>query len=256
MALESEKEVQQLKNRFRELADKSFTQNIYTFSNFLGLSEQNIFWQIEQELSYVPHCLWGGSENTDRKILRFGCPEELGYEEPYPIVCVHIMPLMEKFADVFSHRDFLGALMNLGIDRSTLGDIRVEERQGYLLCLESISEYICQNLEQVKHTYVKCKIVETIKELPEDIPIEQEILAVSQRIDAVIAKVYNKSRNEVLNLFRAGKVYVNGRLCENHSRLLKEKEIVNVRGFGKFIYSGVIYETKKGKLSIKVKVYR
>ncbi len=47
--MESEKEVQQLKNRFRELADKSFSQNVFTFTGFLGLGEQDIFWKMERE---------------------------------------------------------------------------------------------------------------------------------------------------------------------------------------------------------------
>lgn len=256
MSAESEKEIQQMKNRFRELADKSFSQNTYTFSGFLGLSEQDIFWQVEPELRYVPYQLWGGSEGADRKVLRFGSQEELGYEEPYPIVCVHIRPLIEKFADDFSHRDFLGALMNLGIDRSTLGDIRVGARQGYLFCLDSIAEYICQNLEQIKHTHVKCSIVEEIGELPEEEPLQLDILVASERIDACIAKIYNKSRNEVLDLFRTGRVYVNGRLCTGNSRMLKSGDVVNVRGFGKFNYKGVSHETKKGKLSVQTEVYR
>ena len=38
MSVENEKEIQQLKNRIRELADKSYNQNQYTFTGFLGLS--------------------------------------------------------------------------------------------------------------------------------------------------------------------------------------------------------------------------
>ena len=252
----NDKELQQLKNRFRDLGDKSFSQNIYTFSSFLGLSEQDVFWSMEGELRHVPFQLWGGSDNTDRQIVRFGSKEELGYEQPYPIVCVHMKPLLEKFSDDFSHRDFLGALMNLGIERSTIGDIKVGKREGYLFCMDSIAEFICENLTQVKHTHVRCEVVLEWDELPDDIPQPQEVLVSSERIDGCVAKVYNKSRNEVLNLFRAGKVYVNGKLCESNSRMLKKDDVVNVRGFGKFIYNGIKYETKKGKLSVQVSVYR
>ena len=64
------------------------------------------------------------------------------------------------------------------------------------------------------------------------------------------------SRNESLNLFAAGKVFVDGRLSENNSRMLKEGETVNVRGYGKFLFKGVKYETKKGKLCMEIEVYR
>ena len=256
MALASDKELQQLRNRFRDLAEKSFQQNMFTFTPFLGLSEQDLFWQMEKELRYASYQFWGGDADTDRKVLRFGSPEELGYEEPFAVSCVHIHPLMEKFADELSHRDFLGALMNLGIDRGTLGDIRVGNKEAYLFCLENVASFICDNLFQVKHTRVQCDVLVKMADLPREEPVSITVQVASERIDTVLAKVYNQSRGNVLDWFRAGKVYVDGRLCENNSRLLKVGEAVNARGNGKFLYQGVRYETRKGKLSVLVDVYR
>jgi len=255
MAVSTEKELQQLKSRMHDLAAKSYQQNIFTFTGFLGLSEQNLFWQEESKLRYAGYTFWGGSKQCDRKMLRFGKAEDFGYEEPFAISCVHIAPLSEKFSDDFSHRDFLGALMNLGIDRSTLGDIRVGHREAYLFCTQTIAPFVCENLIQVKHTHVRCAIVEEALQVPQEKPEQVVVQVASARLDAVIAKVYNQSRNDVLSLFRAGKVFVDGRLCENNSRLIKEQETVNVRGFGKFIYEGVKGETRKGKLSISASVY-
>lgn len=256
MALHSEKELQQLKNRLRDLADKSFTQSIFTFTGFLGLSEQEVFWQAEQELRYASCRLWGGKEGAQRCVLRFGSPDDLGYEEPFPIVCLHMKPLHEKFSDDFSHRDFLGALMNLGIERSTIGDILVGDMEGYLFCLSSIAEYICEHLVKVRHTSIRCRITENLASFPEEQPGQQDILISSERADAFLAKVYNKSRKDALTLFQSGRVYINGRLCENNARLLKEGDTVNARGYGKFIYSARKYETKKGKLCAQVAIYR
>ncbi len=256
MALENQKELQQLKNRFRDLADKSFGQNMFTFTGFLGLSEQDAFWQVERELHYAGCVLNGGCEGADRVMVRFGNVEELGYEVPFPIVCIYIRPLVAKFADKLSHRDFLGALMNLGIERSTIGDIKVGDREAYLFCQDSIAEYICDNLDQIKHTHVKCEITENFAEVAREEPEVKSIQVSSARVDGVIAKVYNKSRNDCLELFRTGKVFVNGRLCENNSRLLKRGDVVNARGYGKFVFSGEPRETRKGKLSIEVSVFR
>ena len=258
MALESAKEEQQLRNRIKDLADKSFRQNTYTFTGFLGLSEQEVFWKLEEahELAYASNQLWGGYESAERKVIRFGSMEELGYEEDYPITCVHIQPLLVKFADNLGHRDFLGALMNLGIERSTLGDIRVVEKEAYLYCLTSIAEYICENLDKVKHTNVKCTVVEKIADIPQEEPEEMEVLLPSLRLDACLAKVYKESRNTILDMFRTGKVYVNGKLCENNSKQLKEGEVVNLRGYGKFIFDGMQNETKKGKLNVRIRIYK
>lgn len=255
MAGEQEKEIQQLKNRFRDLAEKSFSQNIYTFTGFLGLSEQDTFWRMEEELRYCGYSFRGGKESADRKVLRFGNSDELGYDIPFPIVCIHIEPLMHKFAEQLSHRDFLGALMNLGIERSTLGDLQVGDKEAYLFCLDSIAEYICTNLSQVRHTHVKCSVTERIEDLPEEEPKKQILQVASARADAVISKVYQISRGDCLELFRTGKIFINGRQCENNSRQLKDGEVINARGFGKFIYVSTGSISKKGKLNIEVAVY-
>ena len=256
MVLAADKELQQLKNRFHDLADKAYRQNTFTFTGFLGLSQQNMFWQEEPRLRYAGYCFFGGADNCDRQMLRFGNVEELGYEEAFGIACIHITPSQEKFSDDLSHRDFLGALMNLGIERSTLGDIRVGNREAYVFCQENIAHYICSQMDRVKHTPVRCKIVQEMKDIPVEEPLLVTVQVASERIDAVIARLYHKSRGDVLELFRCGKVFVDGRLCENNSRMLKPREIVNVRGFGKFDYQGVKNETRKGKLSVQAAVYR
>lgn len=256
MQEKNEKEIQQLKNRLKELSERSWRQGIYQFTDFLGLAEQDILWQMEYELSGSGMKLWGGREQADRVMVRFGRPEEFGYEVEFPMVCIHIQPLNEKFADALSHRDFLGALMNLGIERCTLGDIIVGEKQAYLFCLDTMSDFVCENLTQVKHTSVKCKVTENFQELPQEEPEHRILQVVSPRADALVAKVYNLSRDDSLQLFRAGKIYIGGRLCENNSRSMKDGEVINARGFGKFLYLGEKGETRKGKTNVEVAVYR
>ena len=256
MSQENDKELQQLKNRFRDLADRSFSQNVYTFTGFLGLSELDVFYRMENELKYAGVSLSGGFAEADRKIVRFGDEARLGYEAYFPIVCIHIRPQMAKFAEELSHRDFLGALMNLGIERSTIGDIKVGEKEAYLFCVDSIAPFLCENLEQIRHTHVKCAVAEELTQLPQKEPEQVMIQVQSLRIDAVIAKVYTISREKSLELFRAGKVYVDGRLCENNSKVLKQSETVNARGYGKFRIVGEPGESRKGKLKVEAAVYR
>lgn len=256
MALDSEKEQLQLKRRLRDLADKSYRQNVFTFTGFLGLAELEIYYGMERELDFASPALFGGTEGAERKMIRFGSPEELGYEEAYPISCIYAKPLMLKFAEALSHRDFLGALMNLGIERSCIGDIRIGQEGGYFFCQSSMAAYICENLAQIKHTHVSCAAVEQMEELEADKPEEEEIQVSSLRIDGCLSKVYRLSRTESLALFQSARVYVDGRLAENNSRLLKAGETVNVRGYGKFVFTGIKYETKKGKLCLGIQVYR
>lgn len=251
-----EKEDILLQKRMTELAERSFRQNMFTFTDFLALPELDLFYQIEPQLRYAGVTLYGGTEEADRKVIRFGNPAELGYEEPFPIVCIAIEPLLEKFAEGLSHRDYLGALMNLGIERENLGDIFIQGKTGYVFCLERIAPFLIENLTQVRHTHVNLKILEDRREFIKKEVAKEAILCSSERIDGIIAKIYHLSRSQSLDMFRAKKIYVNSRLCENNSYQLKSGDIISVRGFGKFIYEGIQYQTKKGKFSIQVGIYK
>lgn len=255
MAAETEKERMQLKNRFKELAEKAYAQGIFTFTGFLSLPEQDVFWQVADQCRHVGYELRGGNGECERKMLRFGSVEELGYEMEFPIVCLCIKPLLKKFSDELTHRDFLGALMNLGIERSSLGDIFIRDREGYLFCQEGIGPFICENLDKVKHTNVRCEAVDLQETFLQPVPELVEVTVSSERIDSVIAKLFNKSRTQSLELFTQKKVYVDGRINENNSRYLKEGETVTVRGFGRFKYLGIKYETKKGKICIQAEIF-
>lgn len=249
------KEDDLLRRRFLDLAERSFSGNRYTNTGFLNPAEQNIYWQMHAELSYASAALYGGYEGSERNILRFGSEETTGYEMPYPVACVAAEPLVRKFADDLSHRDFLGALMNLGIERSMLGDILIKDNCGYIFCMEQMAEYIAEHLDKVKHTNVRCSIAQETPEAVKPTLEEVRLNISSNRCDSIVAKLYHLSRTQSLDLFRAQKIAVNGRLCENNSGTLKNGDIVSVRGLGKFIYSGGERETKKGRLSVVVQRY-
>lgn len=246
------KEEELIKNRIRDLADRSFNNNQYTFTDFLSMAEASIYYSNIQEFNFVKGTLWGGNDICERKILRFGCEDQLGYSMEFPIKILCIKPLMAKFSDLLTHRDILGALMNLGIERSVLGDIYIIKNIAYVFCLDSISDYICENLSKVKHTSVLCVEVDNTPELVVGEKLEKCIQIQSERIDAVIAKVYNLSRSQSIPLFAERRVFVNGRLCENNSYSVKVGDMITVRGNGRFEYVGVEGISKKGKLNARV----
>ena len=244
-----------LKKRLMELAEKSYRNNQYVFTNFLNMAEMNEFLEIRKEISYIPFTAFGGTENCERLMLRFGSEEMFGYEEPFPICCIQAEPLIEKFADNFTHRDFLGAIMNLGIEREIVGDIAIKGKKAYIFCTEKIAPYIAENLVQVKHTSMRCTVLEKAPDILKPVLEKREVTAASERIDAVLGKLLNLSRSQSILAFREKKVFVNGRQCENNSYQLKAGDVITCRGFGKFIYEGIKYETKKGKICAEASVY-
>ena len=256
-------EEEQMKKRLHELAERSYRGNCYTFTDFLSLAKLSCYYEVERELSFAGEMVYGGSEGRERCMIRFGNPGELGYEQDFPIVCLRIRPLMKKFAEDLTHRDFLGALMNLGIEREMTGDIVMKEssRSGkrntaYVFCVSSIADYITDNLTRIKHTNVRC-IICPDDDLPDIVPTLEEFqcIAASERIDAAIASITKLSRSQTVALFREKKVFLNNRILENNSYNLKPEDTLSIRGYGKFIYKGCGHETRKGRIYLTFERY-
>ena len=247
--------MEKLKKRLAELAEKSYQNHQYVFTNFLNMAEMNAFYEMRKEISYIPYTEFGGTENCERLMLRFGSEELFGYEESFPICCIQAEPLIEKFADNFTHRDFLGAIMSLGIEREVVGDIAVKGKRAFVFCTEKIAPYIAENLVQVKHTSMQCTILNGAPDILKPMLEKRQVTVASERIDAVLGKLCNLSRSQSVLAFREKKVFVGGKQCENNSYQLKPGDVVAYRGFGKFVYEGMKSETKKGKVCAEVSVY-
>ena len=236
-----------LKKRLSELYRRAYEKGFNTFSDFLNMDEQSTAAKLN-----LPCCSFGGYENAERVVIGFG--DEVNSSD-FPICCIKIEPLQQKFADKLSHRDFLGSLMNLGINRSTLGDIIINDNCGYLFCLNSISDYIIQNLTRVKHTSVKCEVISADTELKIKEPEETEIIVSSLRADAVISSVYKLSRNETAELFNKEIVFINSKSVSKGAVFLKENDIVSVRHKGRFIFVKELRKTKKDRIVVSIKMY-
>ena len=255
--MEEEKKIpmDELINRLRDLADRSFQNGQYTFTNFLSIGEITEYYEHERELGFARPAVYGGYEGAERRMIRFGNEDELGYMQDFPISILSIQPVMSKFADDLNHRDFLGALMNLGIKREMLGDILVTGKEACVFCKDSLSDFIIENLNKVKHTSVKVNITDELGNifLPEK---KEKIIQVSStRIDAVAAKVFNLSRQGILELFPAGYVHLNGIICTENAKVLKAGDVVSARGYGRFDFSEGLGLSKKGKLNCRVMIY-
>ena len=243
------------KKRVTEWAARSWNQGIYCFSHFLDLAQRSDFLSLVPSLPPVPWKLFGGAEGCERQMLRFGGEDTCGYDAPFPIRCLKIAPLNPKFAEPLTHRDYLGSLMALGMERETMGDIVVRRDGAFLFCEERIAPYIMENFVQARHTSLCCEIVDA---LPEGALFETRRMTVqlaSQRVDALVAHVFKMSRGDAQALFPTGKIYVSGRLCESPGYTPKPGDIISVRGFGRFRYAGIDSLSKKGKENTAIELY-
>ncbi|MCD7743893.1 MAG: YlmH/Sll1252 family protein [Lachnospiraceae bacterium] len=265
--------------RIQDLASMSDRKGCVTFTDFLNLNEQNICHQTMQKFSWIKGETFGGYEGAERRIAAFVPEEPLWGSESsphsvggqrlspehscisspggimYPIHCIHIVPRTPRFAESLTHRDFLGALMSLGIDRSKTGDIAVTDKEAYLFCSAQFSDLICQELTSVRRTQVVCSAcsMEDFSYTPATETIRGSIASV--RLDAVMALAFGASRSSLLSLIEGGSVYVNGKLITTNAYVLKENDIVSVRKMGRFRYLRTGGTTRKGRTFAEIQKF-
>ena len=236
-----------------DLCRRSERTGTWQYSGFLSPAEQDELIRCPEAAKFS-WFLTGGYEAAERKILAAGDEAEAGPPEP-PVSAIAVTPKSVKFAEELTHRDYLGAILGLGIERSLIGDILIRDRQAWFFCLASATDLMTSSLTQVRRTTVTA--AETGTDIPELQPryAPLRLNVVSERLDAVTAAFAGLSRGQAEKLFSAEKVFVNGRTATDRSAKLKEGDILSVRGFGKAVYDGVEHETKKNRLWVSLRKY-
>ncbi len=236
-----------------DLCRRSEKTGLWQYSAFLTPAEQDDLLRCP-EAAGCSFMLSGGYEAAERKILAAGREAESGPPE-WPLSAVAIRPRSDKFAEALTHRDYLGAILGLGMERSVIGDILIRDQRAWVICLTSVSELLISGLSQVRRTAVVAEMA------PPDLPELQPQYAAlrlnvaSERLDAVTAAFAGISRGEAEKLFKAEKVFVNGRVTTDRSGRLKQGDILSVRGFGKAVYDGIEHETRKNRLWVCLRKY-
>lgn len=246
---------QQIKGRIIDLASRAYRDNVYCFTDFLGLAEQSIYHKIKNELPPIKSSLYGGFDDAERVMIGFGSKEDMGYSQPFPISVVQVLPKMEKYSEALTHRDCLGALMNLGIERSVLGDIIFREKEIYIFCKENIAKFLEENLYKIRHTNVKSSLYDgdISQATPRLEPMDIQVSSI--RADAIISKVFKLSREKSLDLFKSGRIFLNGKQMTSNSAKPKEADIISAKGYGRIRYIGEEKTTRKGNLVVRIEKY-
>lgn len=243
-----------LQKRLAELSNLSYKRDIVTFTDFLNLNELNILHTTPKEMFPSRYETFGGYALAERQMVAF-LPDALYYDYKYPMNVLEIRPLNRKFAGDLSHRDFLGAILHLGIERSCVGDLIVEDNVCHAFVTETMADYICEQLGKIRHTAVDVRKLEDcdFQYKPNLMTLKGTVASV--RLDSVMSVAFPMSRTRLTGLIEGGKVFVNGRLTVSNGCRLKEGDIISVRGFGKLVYQGILSETKKGRQYIQIGKY-
>ena len=250
-----EKKTVEIKKRLEDLYRQSYTNNSFVFTRFLSPADAALSFEVAKECAVK---IWGGAEGCERVMVRFGDAGQLGYEVDFPINVLKISPLHPKYCETLNHRDYLGVIMSLGVERDTIGDIVLKDNTGYVFVCDNVADHICNGIGSIRNTTVLCNKCDKVGEteiVPKPEFEEVTIIVPSPRIDAMISKLYNLSRSEARNLFTAGMVLINGHSCGNESLIPKEEDVFAVRGHGKFVFESVGETTRKGNVMVRVRRY-
>lgn len=191
----------------------------------------------------------GFFEEAQRKIFIFNYEEE----DYIPAVVLKIIN-KSKFSKLM-HKDYLGALLALGIERHTVGDIIVSDNIAYVAVLEDISQYVIDNLITIGKSPCLIEVLTNIQELPTVSKKEMEIIVTSRRLDNFISSICGVSRTEAIKLIDQGKVLLEYLETREKSALVKDNSTITVRGYGKFDIDNTIRRTKSDRQIVRVHKY-
>ena len=207
------------------------------------------------ELDWMMHrnfCFYGIFDDAERKILcvykEFFMPEN----EDFPAVPV---TFTFKKESKLSHRDFLGALMHLGIKREMVGDIVIDDGIAQIALLKTVENIVASEIRKIGNTGVKynerfpgiLKKIQNFKEISGTVA--------SLRLDSAAGLALNLSRSKTAGLIKSAGIEVNSQPKYDCSLILNEGDVFSVRGYGKFKLSEISGMTKKGRIHITVLKY-
>ena len=199
---------------------------------------------------------FGGYEEAERKMLVF-LPDYLDTgslpEDDCPLVCLRATFFRGESP---SHRDFLGALMGVGIARETLGDICVGKESCDFFVTAEIAPYILQNFTSAGRVHLKLEQIPLAEAvIPEPEVKEIRDTLASLRLDSVIASGFRIGRSLAAQYVSAGKASIDGLPCEKPDKAVGEGMKISVRGLGKIKLASVNGRTKKDRISVVIHRY-
>ena len=227
-------------------------------TDFIDMYQKHLLEKILKQEKVENYIISGGAEDTERNIIIF-YPEklkivaEINYKKILPIVCIRINLPKEMYGK-YSHRDYLGGLMKLGIKREKIGDIFVFHDGADIFILDEISKFLLSNISSLTR-FSKSNIeiinIENIREKK----IEKEelkIIVPSMRLDAVISELLRTSRGKAEEIINEQRVFVNFENIDKLTKQIKEKDLITVRGKGRFEITKIEGTTRNDRIKLIV----
>lgn len=228
------------------------TRGYLTHTKFLSMSERALCAQAVRLCGATDHALfWGGYEDAERGLYLF-YPDYLDAESARQSAPLALLRAHKRKEDTLSHRDYLGALMGLQIDRSVVGDILVHDEGADILVLEDMAEFILLHFAKAgrKQLSLTREPIEGLRVAPAKETQGNGSVA-SPRLDSVAALIFGLPRKNAQERIEKGLVFVNNMPCLKPERLLDEGDKLTVRGVGRARIVAFGGMSRKGRLFLE-----
>lgn len=231
--------------------------NKVTNTNFLNFTEIEL---VRKKLDGLNYVFWGGFEDAERKAIFF-TPKlsskailEKYLSNTIKVLRI-ILPVGNEF--IYTHRDYLGALISLGIERDKIGDILVRNDGADVIIFSDIAEFVLMELLRYpKFKGTQISVINVKELIPVEVKFEEKRVVLSSlRLDNFVSELANCSRKIADSYIDLEKVLINNVIQKKGTKLLKEKDVLTIRGKGKYIIESLEGKNKKGREVVLVKKY-
>ena len=241
-------EDEQLMRRLDELAERAGRTGRCFYTSFLSPVEAG--WaQTAANRQRVRLTLEGGYADAERCMACFWEDQE---PDAFPIDALELRWPRQAAP---GHRDVLGSVMGLGIKRSCVGDIVLEEERGYLFAERIMAEHIADTLAGAGRIRLQVRRLDAWPEPKPPQGTELRDTVSSLRLDAMVAAGFHLSRTDAAELVSAGQVKLRHLPTDRCDARVGEGDAISVRGYGRLLVQEVGSPTKKGRLPVRLVQY-
>lgn len=236
------------------------TRNKIEHTNFLSMNQIALAENFLKRIKYTNYKMWGGFDNAERKVLIL-YPEKLNEtmiaKNYNKIMGVIRIKLPETEYGKYSHRNYLGGIIKLGLDREKIGDILVENDGADIIVINDTKKFLIKELPMLKRFEYSNISDEKIENLNCSEPNIEEIKIIvpSLRLDNFVSDLARTSRNKAIEIIRNERVFINGKVEVKISKQVKIEDIITIRGKGRFVVKDIEGTTRSGRSIVSVSKY-
>lgn len=234
--------------------------NKIEYTDFLDMYQVALVKSLMKKIEFTNSILYGGFENAERKVL-IVYPDEYNQnmvEKNYSkIMKVVRVTLPKENIGNYTHRNYLGGIVKLGMEREKVGDIIVVDDGADIIVKEESSQILKQELTTLtRFQNSDFKIVEIEELKQQEIKVEEiKIIVPSLRLDNFVSDLAKTSRSKAVEIIDSERVFINGQNETKASKQIKLNDVITIRGKGRFVVKGFSGTTRSGRSVITIEKY-